>query len=78
MVRKQEMGSPMPFGKALKPDLVIVEAGEFDKDDGLKVVLSGDDLVILGAFSGMSITLGIQIEDILEAIQKHTRANAQA
>lgn len=74
MVREQQMGAPLPFGAALKPDLVVVEAGEFEQEDGVRIVLSGDNLVFLCATSGISISLGVGIEDVLEAIQKHTRA----
>ena len=75
MIREQRMGTPLPFGAALKPDLVVVEAGSYEKDDGIKLVLSGDNVVILGAFDGTTISLGVSIEDLLEAIQQHTRAH---
>ena len=73
MVRKQEMGAPLPFGRAMKPDMVVADAGDFEKGDGLRVVLSDTSLVFMGSFEGMNITLGIDIHTLLEAIQAHTR-----
>ena len=73
MVRTHEPGSPLPFGLATsKPDMVVIEAGDFDKDDGIKVVLSRNHLVFMGAFDGTNVTLGIEVTDLLDAIQKHT------
>lgn len=75
MVRTQEPGTPFPFGRAMKPDLVVIEAGDYENEEGMKVVLSDTNLVIMGAFGGTQVTLGIDIHDLLEAIQKHTREN---
>lgn len=75
MIREQKMGSPLPFGAALKPDMVVTEAGDFEKGDGVRVVLSGDNIVFLGEFDGISITLGVSVFDMLEAIQHHTSSH---
>lgn len=74
MVRNQEMGAPLPFGPATKADLVVIEAGDFDKNDGIKVVLSRNHLVFMGAFDGTNVTLGIEVTDLLDAIGKYNHA----
>lgn len=72
MVRIHEPGSPLPFGPVVaKADTVIIEAGDFDKDDGMKVVLSRNHLVFMGAFDGTNVTLGIEVTDLLDAISRH-------
>lgn len=75
MKHQAKMGSPLPFGAALKPDLVVTEAGNFDADDGIRIVLSGANMVVMGAVEGISFTVGVDINDLLEAIQAHTRAH---
>ena len=74
MVHEHVPGSPLPFGPAAsKKDMVVIEAGDFDKADGMKIVLSRNHLIFMGAFGGTSITLGIEITNLLEAIQKYNR-----
>lgn len=68
MSRKQEMGVPLPFGAALKPEMIVATAGDFDQDDGMKIVLSDGNLVVMGAFDSITVSMGVRIEDILEAI----------
>ena len=75
MVRIYKPGMALPFGAALKPDLVVGEAGSYEKDDGMKVVLSGNNLVFLGAFDGTSVSMGIDVHTLLAAIETHTRNN---
>lgn len=76
-MREQKLGAPLPFGAALKPNvLVVTEAGDYEKGDGLRVVLSGNNLVFLGEFEGISVTLGVGIDDLLEAITVHNRTTA--
>lgn len=73
MVHYSKPGQPLPFGAALKPDLTVMEVGEYDDEDGMKVVLSNQNMVILVAMEGFQITMGIPIHSLLEAIQTHTR-----
>lgn len=73
MVRTHAPGSPLPFGPAAsKEDMVVIEAGDYDHDDGIKIVLQRNHLVFMGAFDGTNVTLGIEITDLLDAIQRHT------
>lgn len=75
MVHIHGPGSPLPFGKPRPADLLVLEAGDYEKDDGAKVVLSGGHLVFHGAFDGTHVTLGIEIVDLLDAIQRYTKEN---
>ena len=74
MVRNQEPGAPLPFGVAVAAETVVATAGDYDKDDGMKIVLVNGNMMILGAFDGITVTLGVRIEDLLEAICKYNRA----
>lgn len=79
MIRETKPGAPLPFGDALfKPDLVVTEAGNFDGSDGVRIVLSGGHLVFMAAFDNTQIVLGVDVDTILDAIQRFTRKNAQA
>ena len=75
MVHPHKPGAPLPFDVVHKPDVVVLEAGSFDKADGIRVVLTGNNLMFLAAFDETHITLGIDIHDLLEAVQTHTRGN---
>lgn len=75
MIRQVKPGAPLPFGAALKPQTIVAEAGDFDEDDGIRVVIDQNVLVLMGSFDGASFTLGITVTDLLEAIQRHGHAN---
>lgn len=76
MINKHRMGAPLPFGAALTSDVIVTEAGDFAHDDGIRVVLSGEKLVLLGSFDGLAFAMGVEINDLLIAIQGHNRAQA--
>ena len=76
MGKQQQVGAPMPVGPVpYGPDLIVAEGGSFDEDDGIRVVLRGTDLIVLGAFDGTEVMLGIDIHLVLEAIQTYTKTH---
>jgi hypothetical protein len=73
MVHDLRPGAPLPFGKALSADVVVTEAGNYDDDDGCKLVISDGALVFLGSFEGTRVTLGVTLERVLAAIEAYTK-----
>ena len=68
-------GEPLPFG--IQPvQLVIEEVGDYENNNGAKVILVGPFMVFLAAVDGKEMEFGIDICKVLEAIQIYQKQSA--
>jgi hypothetical protein len=72
MIRRDQPGAPFPIGPQ-REDVVVASVGDYDAQNGIKIVLQGSLMVFLGAFDGSTIEMGVEVTDVLDAIQKHSR-----
>lgn len=67
-----EPGTPLPFGPRI-PEVLIQEMGDYSNGDGVQMLLHGDLLVVQAKMNGLEMYLGVDVTDVLDAIQKLNR-----
>ena len=72
MLKDRRPGVPIPTSPD-PPELIITEAGDYAASHGVRVMLSGTDLIFLASFDGNDVALGVDIHKVLEAIGEFTR-----
>lgn len=65
-------GAPIPLhaNPLTEP---VAEFGDYDHDNGVKVVLSGDYMIFMASHSGQELEIQVEIQAVLEAIGRHNK-----
>lgn len=57
----------------LPPTELVAEFGEYDKDNGVKVVLQGDHMIFMASHQGEQLEIQVAITRVLDAIGRHNK-----
>lgn len=74
MIKPYAPGAPFAL-LAMPPEVIVTEVGEFEAEDGARIVIVGNEIVFKARTEGTDIAIGIGIDQLLDAISEYTRTH---